>query len=1069
MQPNPPHSTPEALLEHLDWVRRLARGLVADPNAADDLVQEAWISATRRPPHAGNLRGWLATVVRNAARERARKEARRAVHEERAARSEAQSSSDELAERVAVQQQVVQHVLELAEPYRETVLLRYFQELSPDEIAQRMRVPVATVKTRLRRALAELRERLDRAHGGDGRAWVLALLPLTQSHATFTKFGSGALLLMGTKTITGAALVVAALGLYFLTRGSAPVDLERIATAHTETASLEQSESTAANARDELAATEVEATRVATTSAERRMLVVDKVSGVPAVGAEVWYAITAESKAWNDGGIDRETYVRSIGTRLVADEAGTVLVPPCDRWIAAIGRLGDAYGETIFAKNSESGRIELEADVALQIQVVDESGAPRAGVGTLLFEVTPNSGSGYSLVSGVKGWTEAPDGVATIRHFSHRAPELLTKGVWATARIEATLVPPAQIDFDPRSLPAEPLRLVLPPTGRVVVEVRDAQGRALPDDWAFLSPVVRQVAEGGREVRGPRSDAFAKSGRTVFEHVGLGLELEASTSPREMPEVVTRFAGPREAGEEVVVTLRAGDSYPVLTGRVLDAEGTALARSLTGGRIVVERAGQAPEEHDLTARVDDEGRFRIVVRTTYATETRCRVHVHAKTKDGVVVSADFAPESPLRSGDIEVGDIVLTEPPVVLAGTVRDTSGAPVYWANVDFARTRGATEPESEPPYRWVSGQRAMTDKFGRFVSSGVLERGDYFVQVRANGYVDSARAPFVVGTRDWDVVLEKYGAVEGSILLGDGIDASQVVVEVEPHDSEDPSRKRLGGPVRVLPTGEFRLSDTPPGLVDVTLRMHGDFEALTTIERVEVPSGRDAADPRLRSIDLRGLALRQIRCTIRGPEQSAIKSAAIAIRPAGECDAPARWILCEDGDLTVLTRSPAIDLEVRAPGMRVARREAITKDVAIVMEAGIPLTVKLPDDFVLPEAPLQLALMLCPTVIHRPSYDARLIEERSFDGHQLYMWLAGGAARFEGREVHCVLPETGAYELEWQLARRGVEGAMLELIRDAPGAPKLVVSESDAGRVLLRAPDAADVEVARDRVLAR
>src|SRR5688572_24183968 len=124
-------ATPEALLEHLDWVRQLARSLVADPNAAEDLVQDAWLSAARRPPHEGNLRGWLAQVVRNAARDRRRKESRRALHEERAAKLEATPSGEELADRVATQQQLVQCVLQLEEPYRETVLLRYFQELAP--------------------------------------------------------------------------------------------------------------------------------------------------------------------------------------------------------------------------------------------------------------------------------------------------------------------------------------------------------------------------------------------------------------------------------------------------------------------------------------------------------------------------------------------------------------------------------------------------------------------------------------------------------------------------------------------------------------------------------------------------------------------------------------------------------------------------------------------------------------------------------------------------------------------------------------------------------------------------
>ncbi len=81
---------PDTLLAHHEWMRRLARRLVLDDAEADDVVQEAWLRATERPPReAGALRAWLATVVRNAARQLARGESRRGRREFAAARSEA--------------------------------------------------------------------------------------------------------------------------------------------------------------------------------------------------------------------------------------------------------------------------------------------------------------------------------------------------------------------------------------------------------------------------------------------------------------------------------------------------------------------------------------------------------------------------------------------------------------------------------------------------------------------------------------------------------------------------------------------------------------------------------------------------------------------------------------------------------------------------------------------------------------------------------------------------------------------------------------------------------------------
>lgn len=59
----------EALLEHHDFVVRLARSLVRGAEEAEDYVQETYLAAAASPPrHAENPRGWLARVLRNAIR-----------------------------------------------------------------------------------------------------------------------------------------------------------------------------------------------------------------------------------------------------------------------------------------------------------------------------------------------------------------------------------------------------------------------------------------------------------------------------------------------------------------------------------------------------------------------------------------------------------------------------------------------------------------------------------------------------------------------------------------------------------------------------------------------------------------------------------------------------------------------------------------------------------------------------------------------------------------------------------------------------------------------------------------
>src|SRR5262245_29421694 len=72
----------EALLNEAGWLRRLAASLVGDAAQADDLVQDTWVAALRRPPSAERApRPWLARVVRNLARNAGRDGARRRTRE----------------------------------------------------------------------------------------------------------------------------------------------------------------------------------------------------------------------------------------------------------------------------------------------------------------------------------------------------------------------------------------------------------------------------------------------------------------------------------------------------------------------------------------------------------------------------------------------------------------------------------------------------------------------------------------------------------------------------------------------------------------------------------------------------------------------------------------------------------------------------------------------------------------------------------------------------------------------------------------------------------------------------
>ena len=200
-------SEPETLLGQLAWVRALARSLVRDPASAEDVAQDTWLAAQSQRDRPRSF-AWLAAVTRNFARQRFRGEASRRRRELLRARDERLPSSAELVSRTEQQQLVVQAVMRLDEPYRSTVLLRFVDGLAPSAIARRQGVPAATVRSRSKRALEQLRVALARDFG-DRESWALLLLPLAWPASAPPALSSSATSL----STTGSLLMKKALAL----------------------------------------------------------------------------------------------------------------------------------------------------------------------------------------------------------------------------------------------------------------------------------------------------------------------------------------------------------------------------------------------------------------------------------------------------------------------------------------------------------------------------------------------------------------------------------------------------------------------------------------------------------------------------------------------------------------------------------------------------------------------------------------------------------------------------------------------------------------------------------------
>lgn len=161
-------------------LRSLARRLVDDVQHGEDAVQDVWLAVLRdqvRPDDTPGSR--LKRALKFRVWSARRGDSRRRAREDATARKpKTETSPADLVRAQEVRQRVVDAVVGLREPHRRTVMLRFFEGLSPAATAQRMGVPVETVRTRTRRALELLRARLGQEFGGRA-AWVLPVATLS--------------------------------------------------------------------------------------------------------------------------------------------------------------------------------------------------------------------------------------------------------------------------------------------------------------------------------------------------------------------------------------------------------------------------------------------------------------------------------------------------------------------------------------------------------------------------------------------------------------------------------------------------------------------------------------------------------------------------------------------------------------------------------------------------------------------------------------------------------------------------------------------------------------------------
>lgn len=431
-------------------------------------------------------------------------------------------------------------------------------------------------------------------------------------------------------------------------------------------------------------------------------------------------------------------------------------------------------------------------------------------------------------------------------------------------------------------------------------------------------------------------------------------ERDALGAPRGVPAPLRTEGGaePSEARSEVASRPPMPSTpTPRYTGKALLGRLVWSDRSPVAGAKCDGWVRLAARHWHVHTETDRDGRFRLELPGDLVTAPGRHLWLVNKVADDRPWStAEHAMAPDYPDALTEIGDIVVAEQPLLVAGVVVGPTGGSVAGTRVHALPDKLDVEDYANP--FWSEVMRGETDAAGRFRIHGKGRACPYRIVARRPGAYQDEIPRVQPGTRGVILTLSAGGTVRGSVLLAEGFEPGQLLVR----GSGEPVLGHLGlGPIllaldrprgksdpldaRLDAQGRFDLSGLRPGRLRVALHLSGHGEPLAVVRGVEVEAGRVTEDPRLQQIDLR--QLRTLHLRLRDADGAALRPMYVGVRQAGEKTWKEVYVQ-GDGKLELTVVGAAADLRVAQAGYRAQVFDQVSRDGELQVRAGIPFQVR-------------------------------------------------------------------------------------------------------------------------------